>query len=1616
MNRELYEHLISTSSSSASSTVDTRHPHRRNMGQLSLLFLKNAILMTRNYGWTFFELVLPILFTLPIIILVLNNQNSTMSPELSFGELTIRGNDKDTKENAGFSQAMFSTWCRREQVEIAYSTKESVDFADEIMREFEEHFKGSGFRIKATRFDSLKELQDVLMDNLEIQGICRFKRFVNGVYFSRLNRDDFIINYKIITPSHIGGVQDNWKLDTNWDEQYGQADQFYKMPLDPPYWKSGFLSFQKRLDMAFIKITQNVTIFDPVLHLERLPEPSYYISTLSYFLKFLPILWGLLSFLIVLHAAKDSAQEKTEIKDFLSVMGLSTPAFYLSHILFNYLKCLIIFLVCAVPLIRNIPEISNSLFLFVVCVYGYGVVTFGVFISSMFKTSNSTIKVTILVWMLSIGFAYKLPNKEMIMRSFFFSLNINGAFSMTINGMNDFLTRGEYLGWHNIFVGGHHWFTVGFGIIMIIVDIIWMSVLTLVFDKLLAGGDFSFMFHSNRSTDNIDGGRDTNSDANEVDTGLLTDGIEKISVDFLKKRWYRTGEVAVDNISLKTYAGQVTVLLGHNGAGKSTTFSMICGLVSPTAGSISICGANADFHTSRRNLGLCPQGNPLFEKLTVMEHLWLIHGLKGARTDYKVESKQLLDEIKLSEKAHELSRNLSGGMKRKLCVCMALIGGSEVVLLDEPTAGMDPGARRDVENILQKIKKDKSVLLTTHYMDEAELLGDRVFIMSKGKIVCSGSPGFLTKKYGVGYVMTVVTDELTNVDLTKEKILQAASDCSIFKAACSQSHGSQLEFTLPLESQTNFPLFFQSLENNQSMWGISSFGLSMTTLEQVFLKVGEETEKSSNDESVKQLYEKLVESQRDPRLHGVALIFSQFRAIIKKRILYSHRHWLQLLIQFVLPILILLGTRFMTTHNFNTVFGERDLSYNSIGPARVILLGSNNDELVDEYRRLVINAGDLLLHQVPDDVNDTLTLLRLPKTVPPIGFGAHLNEEDAKIFFNAKSPHSISAAINLLHNAYLHTFTNGIGSIGVSVSTYGKYADTSNLNEGEDILLAPVIVFALSLVTSSVVMFLVEERVCKFAHQQSLTGISPAAFWGFSFIYDTVLYAIMCTVFTCMFITYGWMEGYIIHVVMMWILYFWACVPFVYAVSFIMSSPSKANISLIIWQLFATLSAMLMVFTLSLLPNSPISTDMMNVIMSLLIFLLPSFALGNGFMALGSLSAKHVDPALVWEWNNLGRNYVFMIFFGLLSSITFLAFQFKSVRLSFFRIWEIRSGLRRIEQEPEEEDEDVARERNKIDDLVRRDELAMEVKDLTKYYGGFRALDHLSLGVSNGECFGLLGVNGAGKTTTFNILTGISFPSSGTAKIDNRDVSEQIAIGYCPQFDAVLMDLTGRETLVILAKLYGFSNPSMKADVVLRAVDLKEHGDKLARFYSGGQRRKLSIGLALMASTRMVILDEPTAGIDPKARRDIWDVLSVVRNLKESAMVLTSHSMDECEALCNRIAVLREGRMIAIGTSQHLKSRFGNNYTLTIVAPASDKKGIIIGKVNSEFPQSTLKTHANSASLTMKWQIARMPNDRWSSIFKKCQELADSVQAKDFCLAQSSLEETFLRLANYSSL
>jgi ABC-2 type transport system ATP-binding protein len=216
---------------------------------------------------------------------------------------------------------------------------------------------------------------------------------------------------------------------------------------------------------------------------------------------------------------------------------------------------------------------------------------------------------------------------------------------------------------------------------------------------------------------------------------------------------------AVDNLSFKVQKNEIFGLLGPNGAGKSTTINMICGLLKPSSGKIHFAeGLN------RSAIGYCPQENIFYPKLTCLEQLVFIGEMYGlSNQSVKRRADELLEALGLNSKRKNLAANLSGGMKRRLNIALALVHDPEIVILDEPEAGLDPQSRVLVRDFIKAMGKEKTVILTTHNMDEADRLSDRVAIMDHGKLLLLDTPEKLKKQIGEGDLLELNFEDGANL-------------------------------------------------------------------------------------------------------------------------------------------------------------------------------------------------------------------------------------------------------------------------------------------------------------------------------------------------------------------------------------------------------------------------------------------------------------------------------------------------------------------------------------------------------------------------------------------------------------------------------------------------------------------------------------------------------------------------------------------------------------------------------------------------------------------------------------------------------------------------------------
>jgi ABC-2 type transport system ATP-binding protein len=305
-------------------------------------------------------------------------------------------------------------------------------------------------------------------------------------------------------------------------------------------------------------------------------------------------------------------------------------------------------------------------------------------------------------------------------------------------------------------------------------------------------------------------------------------------------------------------------------------------------------------------------------------------------------------------------------------------------------------------------------------------------------------------------------------------------------------------------------------------------------------------------------------------------------------------------------------------------------------------------------------------------------------------------------------------------------------------------------------------------------------------------------------------------------------------------------------------------------------------------------------------------------------------------------------------------------------------------------------------------DLAVFARGLVKRFGEVRAVDGIDLDVPRGMIFAILGPNGAGKTTLMRMLATIIIPDGGVAEVMGHDlVAEAQAvrteIAMTGQFASLDEDLTGRENLILLARLWGFRGHGAKAraDHLLAVFDLSEAAAKQVKSYSGGMRRRLDIAASLIVTPGVLFLDEPTTGLDPKARQGVW---RMIRDLAQSGVtiLLTTQYLEEADQLAERIAVIDHGRKIAEGTSRELKAAIGSGYLhVTLVDPAQRDGAALLLEARLG---AAVQRSEDGARLAM---VARSPAEATAALEAL---IASGVEISDFALGNPSLDEVFFAL------
>lgn len=309
----------------------------------------------------------------------------------------------------------------------------------------------------------------------------------------------------------------------------------------------------------------------------------------------------------------------------------------------------------------------------------------------------------------------------------------------------------------------------------------------------------------------------------------------------------------------------------------------------------------------------------------------------------------------------------------------------------------------------------------------------------------------------------------------------------------------------------------------------------------------------------------------------------------------------------------------------------------------------------------------------------------------------------------------------------------------------------------------------------------------------------------------------------------------------------------------------------------------------------------------------------------------------------------------------------------------------------------------------------IKVMNMTKQFGFFKAVKGITFGVEPGQIFGLLGPNGAGKSTTFNILTALIPKTSGNVTLNGKEVNRNMPslfqnVGICPQFNCLWEGLTVREHLYLFAGLKGLTNEETEEAITYfyDVLGLKEHRNKRSMHLSGGNKRKLCVANCLIGSSGLLFFDEPSTGLDPLARRFLWNALQQTLKTRRASIVLTTHSMGEAEALSHKIGILINGKFFCIGPTEYLKSKYGTGYKMTLLL--NEGSASVEGLIKSLFPNS--KKLIDGAVAQETFEVSA-DGFKFSDAFHKLGELKEKGTIKDFSLYNTTLEQVFIYFSKF---
>ncbi|XP_055983410.1 ATP-binding cassette sub-family A member 9 [Sorex fumeus] len=1432
------------------------------------------------------------------------------------------------------------------------------------------------------------------------------------------------------------------------------------------FWVKGFVAFQAAINAAIIEITTNHSVMEELMSVTGINmKMSPFVAQAGLETDVFIFLCIISFSAFIYYVSVNVTQERQYMKSLMTMMGLQESAFWFSWgLMYAGFICIMATLMALVVKSAHVVVLTGFVVVFILfLLYGLSLITLAFLMSVLVKKPFLTGLVVFLLTVFwgTLGFTALYRHLPAFWE---WTLCLLSPFAFT-SGMAQLIHLDYDVNSNEHLDPSSNPYLIIATLFMLIFDSLLYLVLALYFDKILPTEygrqqspwfflKSSFWFQHQR-VDHMVLENETDSDSASNDSFEPVSpefhGKEAIRIKNLKKE-YEKGKhekvEALKGLILDIYEGQITALLGHSGAGKTTLLNTLSGLSVPTSGSVTIynnkLSEKSDLAAVSKLTGVCPQSNVQFGFLTVRENLRLFAKIKGIQPhEVEQEVQQVLRDLEMENIQDILAQNLSGGQKRKLTFGIAILGDPQVLLLDEPTAGSDPLSRHRVWNLLKERKANRVILFSTQFMDEADILADRKVFISNGKLKCAGSSLFLKKKWGIGYHLSLHLNEMCDPDNITSLVKQ-----HIPEAKLTEQSEEKLVYILPLERTNKFPDLYRDLDRCSNQ-GIENYGVSMTTLNEVFLKL---EGKSAIDESDignwRQLQsdrtkdtgslvelEQVLSSFNDSKkaITGMSLWKQQLCAIAKVRFLKLKNEKKTLL-----TMLLLFGISFcpqLLEHLFYEIYRK---SYSWELSPKMYFLALGQPPQAPLTHLLVINKTESNI----DNFIHSLRRQNIALEVDAFGTRSGPNESSYNgaitvsggekglrfsIACNTKRLNCFPVLMDVISNGILGIF-NSSEHIQTDRSTYfEEHMSYENGYLSNVFFWIPVA----ACFTPYIAMSSISDYKSKAHSQLWISGLYPSAYWFGQALIDIPLYFSILLLMQIM--DYVFSPDEIIFIIQNLLIQILCSIGYVsslifltYVISFIFRNGRKNSG---MWSFFFLIVTIFSIVAIDI-------NEFRFIGLVLCTILIPPFTLIGSLFIYSEISPDSLDY--------LGDSEDEIVFLALLIPyLHFFIFLFvlrclemnfrkKSMRKDpVFRISPRGNDVFPNPDELEGEDEDVQTERARTANAVIVPDLdekpVIIASCLRKEYAGKKktclakrkkkvAIRNVSFCVKKGEVVGLLGHNGAGKSTTIKMITGATKPTAGQVILKGSSGETPLEfLGYCPQENVLWPNLTVKEHLEVFAAVKGLSKGDA-AVTIPRLVDALKLQDQLklpVKSLSEGIKRKLCFTLSILGSPSVVLLDEPSTGMDPEGQLQMWQAIrATFRNTNRGAL-LTTQYMAEAEAVCDRVAVMVSGRLRCIGSIQHLKSKFGKDYLLEMKVRTPEQGGTLHAEILRLFPQAARQERYSSLVV---YKIPIEDVQPLSQAFFKLEIVKQSFNLEEYSLSQSTLEQVFLELSKEQEL